>query len=235
MAKGLVLVNGKAAKASDEVSESDRIEVLAEETEFVSEGGQKLHKALREFGVAVRGMIFADLGASTGGFTDCLLQNGAARVYAVDVGESQLAPHLAQDGRVIVMDRTNARHLRAEDFPEPIEGISIDVSFISLTHILPAAARILAEGGLVFALIKPQFECGGHGLDKHGIVKDAARRREIVESIARFACSVGFCPIALTNAPVRPHKNIEYVLLLRKGDASGADCAALARKADTLT
>ena len=147
--KGLVTLNGRTAKASDEVAEGDRVEVRAEEVGFASEGGQKLYKALRAFGASVGGQVFADLGASTGGFTDCLLQNGAARVYAVDVGESQLAPHLARDTRVVVMDRTNARYLGSEQFPEPIDGVTVDVSFISLTLILPAVARILREGGLV--------------------------------------------------------------------------------------
>lgn len=235
LAKGLVTRNGKVAKASDEVAEGDIVEVRTEETAFVSEGGQKLHKALECFGADVAGKIFADLGASTGGFTDCLLQRGAARVYAVDVGESQLEARLAGDARVVVMDRTNARYLDAGAFPEPIDGVTADVSFISLTLILPAVARILRSGGRAFVLIKPQFECGGRGLDKHGILKDAVKRREIVESVARFACSVGLCPLDLTNAPVYARKNIEYILYLQKREYALADCAALARKADELT
>ena len=236
LAKGLVTRNGKVAKASDEVAEGDVVEVRAEgQAAFVSEGGQKLHKALECFGADVAGQVFADLGASTGGFTDCLLQRGAARVYAVDVGESQLEARLAGDARVVVMDRTNARYLDAGAFPEPIDGVTADVSFISLTLILPAVARILRSGGHAFALIKPQFECSGRGLDKHGILKDAAKRREIVESVARFACSVGLCPLDLTNAPVYARKNIEYSLYLQKREYALADCAALARKADELT
>ena len=235
LSKGLVILNGKVAKASDDVSDGDAVEVRAEEVGFVSEGGQKLYKALQAFGASIQGKVFVDVGASTGGFTDCLLQKGAARVYAVDVGESQLAKHLAEDSRVFVMDRTNARYLRAEDFPESIDGATVDVSFISLTYILPAVARILPEGGCVFALIKPQFECGGKGLDKHGILKDAVKRREIVEEIARFACSVGLYPLRLTNAPLRPRKNVEYILYLQKGGSISVDCTALARQADNLT
>lgn len=235
LSKGLVMLNGKAAKASDNVSDGDSVEVRAEEIVFVSEGGQKLYKALQTFGISVRGKVFVDIGASTGGFTDCLLQNGAARIYSVDVGESQLSKYLAEDSRIFVMDRTNARYLRAEDFSESIDGVTIDVSFISLTYILPAVARILRDGGCVFALIKPQFECGGKGLDKHGILKDAVKRREIVERIARFACSVGLYPLRLTNAPLRPRKNIEYILYLQKGGSISADCTALARQADNLT
>ena len=233
--KGLVTLNGRTAKASDEVAEGDRVEVRAEEVGFASEGGQKLYKALRAFGASVGGQVFADLGASTGGFTDCLLQNGAARVYAVDVGESQLAPHLARDTRVVVMDRTNARYLGAEQFPEPIDGVTVDVSFISLTLILPAVARILREGGHAFVLIKPQFECGGRGLNKHGILKDAAARRAIAEEIARFACSLGLRPLRLTNAPLRARKNVEYILYLQKREDASIDCAAFARQADELT
>ena len=235
LAKGLVTRNGNTAKASDEVAEGDVVEVRAEREAFVSEGGQKLHKALECFGADVAGQVFADLGASTGGFTDCLLQRGAARVYAVDVGESQLETRLAGDARVVVMDRTNARYLDAAAFPEPIDGVTVDVSFISLTLILPAVARILRDGGSAFALIKPQFECGGRGLDKHGILKDADRRREIVESVARFACSVGLCPLGLTNAPVYARKNIEYILYLQKREDAWADCAALAQRAEDLT
>ena len=211
------------------------MEVRAEEVGFASEGGQKLYKALRAFGASVGGQVFADLGASTGGFTDCLLQNGAARVYAVDVGDSQLAPHLARDTRVVVMDRTNARYLGSEQFPEPIDGVAVDVSFISLTLILPAVARILREGGHAFVLIKPQFECGGRGLNKHGILKDAAARRAIVEEIARFACSLGLRPLQLTNAPPRARKNVEYILYLQKREDASIDCAAFARQADELT
>ena len=176
------------------------------------------------------------LGASTGGFTDCLLQRGAARVYAVDVGESQ--PGGAPCGRRARRrhgPHERARYLDENAFPEPIDGVTVDVSFISLTLILPAIARILRSGGHAFALIKPQFECSGRGLDKHGILKDAAKRREIVESVARFACSVGLCPLDLTNAPVYARKNIEYILYLQKREYALADCAALARKADELT
>lgn len=231
IAQGLVLLNGRPGRAADEVREGDSVTVSEGESSFVSEGGKKLAKALGDFSADVRGQVFADLGASTGGFTDCLLQAGAARVYAVDVGESQLAASLSEDERVVVMDRTNARYLTDNDFPEPIDGVVADLSFISLTLVLPAVAGILRENGRAFVLIKPQFECGGRGLDKHGILKDAARRRAVAEQICRFACGVGLRPCALTCAPIVPRKNIEYVLLLQKQDPSGADCAAIAGSA----
>lgn len=231
LAEGRVFLNGKEGKAADEVKEGDAVEVLPKERAFVSEGGKKLDKALRDFSADVRGQVFCDLGASTGGFTDCLLQAGAARVYAVDVGKSQLAPSLAADARVRVMDGVNARYLRAEDFPEPVDGVTADLSFISLRLVLPAVAAILRRGGSAFVLIKPQFECGGRGLDKHGIYKDAAGRRAIAEELCRFACGLGLRPRALTAAPVLPRKNIEYVLWLTKEDADGADCAAIAASA----
>ena len=233
--QGLVLRDGKVLSPDSEVSEGDAFEFLSPEEQFVSNGGYKLARGLDVFGVDVSGKTYCDLGASTGGFTDCLLQNGAARVYAVDVGESQLAPHLARDTRVVVMDRTNARYLGAEQFAEPIDGVTVDVSFISLTLILPAVARILREGGHAFVLIKPQFECGGRGLNKHGILKDAAARRAIVEEIARFACSLGLRPLQLTNAPLRARKNVEYILYLQKREDASIDCAAFARQADELT
>ena len=196
---------------------------------FVSEGGFKLQKALDEFGVDVSGKVFADLGASTGGFTDCLLQAGAARVYAVDVGESQLDASLAADGRVVVMDRCNARDLTASDFPEPIAGVTVDVSFISLTLVLPAVAAILAEDGVLFALIKPQFEVGRQGLGKHGIVRDARLRENAVRSVCSFAEGIGLHLAALTCAPVRPQKNVEYVALFAR-NVSGADVGACLRR-----
>lgn len=217
IAAGLVKVNGRTARASDNADETDLIEIEERETEFVSEGGYKLEKALLDFGEEVKGCVFADLGASTGGFTECLLRHGAARVYAVDVGESQLDQILSGDARVVVMDKTNARYLTKSDFPEKLDGISIDVSFISLTNILPAAASLLEEGGRVFALIKPQFECGAGALDKHGIVKDAERRKDAIRKIVVSAADCGLYPVKITSAPVRERKNTEYIICLKKG------------------
>lgn len=233
LAKGLVTVNGKPGKASDEVSDSDDICVREEEIGFVSEGGYKLHRALTYFGDSAEGMIFADIGASTGGFTDCLLQAGAKRVYAIDVGKSQLAPRLAADGRVVVMDGVNARYLTREDFPEQIDGIVADVSFISLTLIIPAAAKILSDCKTAYFLIKPQFECGGSGLDKHGVVKDERVRLAAVQKISLCAQSEGFALLGIVNAPLRKGKNVEYILKLRKG-GGGKTAEEIGREAAHL-
>ena len=228
--KGLVFVNGKPGKASDEVKPQDRIEVIGGGRTFVSEGGFKLQKALDAFGVSVSGKTFADLGASTGGFTDCLLQAGAKRVYAVDVGESQLDPAVSADERVVVRDRCNARYLSAADFPEPVEGVTIDVSFISLTLVLPAVAAILQEQGVLLALIKPQFEVGPRGLNKHGIVTDAALRDGAVLSVCASAERDGLFLKALTCAPVRAQKNIEYVALFMRSVPPSVDAKECLRR-----
>ena len=220
IAEGRVLRNGKVASPADEVREGDCVEVQRAEISFVSEGGFKLYKALSDFGESVRGGVFIDIGASTGGFTDCLLQSGADRVYAVDVGESQLDARLARDARVTVMDHVNARYLRREDFPEQPDGAVIDVSFISLALILPAAAELIGKQGRVFALIKPQFECGAKALDKHGIVKEQGDRLRAVFAVRDAALTSGLVLAKLTNAPLKPRKNVEYIaLFVREGVA----------------
>ena len=233
--KGLVSINGRPAKASCEVSEADVIIVREEQVSFVSEGGYKLFKALQDFSVSVKGEVFADLGASTGGFTDCLLQAGVGRVYAVDVGESLLAPQIQGDPRVIVKDRVNARYLNADDFPERLDGITVDLSFISLSHILPVLPKLLSEGGRAFVLIKPQFECGKQGLNKHGIVKDEKIRRKVIEKIYAIAESQGLYSQDITNAPLQAHKNIEYILLLNKRRENGKSLEQILRKAERIT
>lgn len=226
--KGRVLVNGKAGRAAQEVSEADRIEILEEPITFVSEGGFKLYKALQDFSESVQGLTCIDLGASTGGFTDCLLKNGAGRVYAVDVGGSQLNASLSKDPRVCVMDRRNARYLSKEDFPEQADAVTADLSFISLEYILPVIADLLEKDGKAYVLIKPQFECGGKGQDKHGIVKDKKLHETIVVRVCETAEKLGLAPQKLTNAPLRERKNTEYVLLLKKGGRS-TDIAKLLR------
>lgn len=215
--KGRVLVNGKAARASQEVTDVDLIEILDEPIGFVSEGGFKLYKALQDFSESVQGLTCIDLGASTGGFTDCLLKNGAKCVYAVDVGESQLDASLVSDPRVHVMDRINARYLSKEDFPEQADVVTVDLSFISLEYILPVIADLLGKDGIAYVLIKPQFECGGKGQDKHGIVKDKKLHEAIVVKVCGLAERLGLAPQKLTNAPLRERKNTEYVVLLKKG------------------
>lgn len=213
--RGLVLRDGKPLSPDDEVSEGEAFSFLSE-LKYVSGGGYKLERGLDRFSLSVEGMTFADLGASTGGFTDCLLQRGAEKVYCVDVGKSQLFPALASDKRVVVMDGTNARYLDRESFPEPIDGVVSDLSFISLRLVLPAIAQILSDGGKALVLFKPQFECGGKGLGKSGVLP--ARYHEgLLADFYDFSKTLDLAPIALVNAPIRPRKNIEYVLYLLKG------------------
>ncbi len=215
---GRVMLNGKLAAASDEVREGDLVVVEDTEVSFVSEGGFKLYKALRDFGESVGRGVFADIGASTGGFTDCLLQGGAKRVYAIDVGESQLDEKLRKDPRVCVMDKCNARYLKREDLAEKIDGVAIDVSFISLKLLFEAVSGILPEHGRLFALIKPQFECGPKALDKHGVVKSSRDRSNAVISVCNEAAKYGLYVKNLTCAPLKPRKNIEYMALFTKND-----------------
>ncbi len=185
---------------------------------YVSRGGHKLEGALDSFGVKVDGKICADLGASTGGFTDCLLQRGASRVYAIDVGYGQLAWKLRQDPRVIVMDRTNIRHL--ESLPQPVDLLTIDTSFISLTLILPAAKRILSPGGEAIALIKPQFEAGRDQVGKGGIVRDPAVHRLVLEKIASYSIAENWSVCGLARSPIQGQDgNTEFFIWLMNGKA----------------
>ena len=211
--KGLVLVNGKKIRTKDEVAETDCVEILQAEEQFVSNGGYKLQRAIKSFSYDCTGKVFTDLGASTGGFTDCLLQNGAEKVYAVDVGESLLHESLYNDLRVVRMENTNARYLTNEDFPEKIDGVVADVSFISLRLIFPTIAKILNGKGDVFALIKPQFECEKKNIGKSGIVHTFAHA-DIVEKVCGYAQENDLYPRAIVNAPIRKGKNVEYVVWL---------------------
>jgi len=217
--KRLVKVNGKFIKPSDDVKETDETEFLSAEEYFVSNGGYKLSKAFKDFSFSPRGMAFVDIGASTGGFTDCLLQNGARKVYCVDVGESLLSDKLKGREDVIIIENCNARYLDGSYFSEEISGVTIDVSFISLKLVLPAARDILSNDGVIFALIKPQFECGNINIGKSGIVKKSAHAK-IISSICRFSSENGLYPVNITNAPVREKKNIEYVIMLKKSESA---------------
>lgn len=191
---------------------------------FVSRGGLKLDHALAEFGIDVAGVTAADLGASTGGFTDCLLQRGAAKVYAIDVGYGQLDYRLRYDPRVVVMERVNARHLEA--LPEPVQFVCIDVSFISLRLILPVARRLLGDGGTCVALVKPQFEAGRESVGKGGVVRHASVRRRVVEEVMASARASGFGVRGLVRSPITgPAGNVEYLIWLEVG---GEDTAATA-------
>lgn len=216
LVKGLVSVNGKIVSASYEVKDGDDITVTENEENFVSAGGFKLQKAIKDFSFNASGKIFADIGASTGGFCDCLLQNGAKKVYCIDVGESQLDKSLL-DKNVVVIDNFNARNLNAALFKEELDGITVDVSFISLTYILGAVAEVLSSGKCVLALIKPQFECESKNVGKNGIVRNKDMHAKIISKIYDFALSVGLAPQKITNAPIIKGKNLEYVMLLRKG------------------
>lgn len=213
--RGWVLVNGKTIRPKDEISDSDVITFAETGDKFVSMGGYKLARAIAAFQVDVAGKTWVDFGASTGGFTDCLLQNGAKRVYAVDVGESLLDERLQADGRVVVMDDTNARYLTKGAFDEPIHGVVADVSFISLRLIFPVVAEVLDDCGCALTLIKPQFECDSKTIGKSGIVRPSLHR-EIVEKVLTYAETVGLFAVDIVNAPVRKGKNVEYVVYLSK-------------------
>lgn len=215
ISRNLVLVNGKSAQPSYDIKDSDDIKILVAEENYVSVGGFKLSKALKDFSYSVEGKIFADVGASTGGFTDCLLQHGATKVYCIDIGESQLHPNLLRSN-VVVIDNYNARNLSAELFSEKLDGVVIDVSFISLTYILEAVSGVLDDGAHVIALIKPQFECESRKVGKNGIVRDSEAHRRILEKVLSFAENCNLIPQKLTNAPIVSGKNLEYVVLLEK-------------------
>lgn len=183
---------------------------------YVSRGGLKLEKAMKEFGVDVEGKICMDIGASTGGFTDCMLQNGAVKVYAVDVGHGQLAWKLRQDERVFCMEKTNIRYVTPEDIEDVLDFASIDVSFISLTKVLLPAKRLLSSMGQIVCLIKPQFEAGREKVGKKGVVRDKKVHLEVIEMIIDYAVSIGFEVLNLEFSPIKgPEGNIEYLLHLQ--------------------
>ncbi|MCS7246086.1 MAG: TlyA family RNA methyltransferase [Thermomicrobium sp.] len=199
---------------------------LTREPRYVSRGGEKLEFALRVFGLDVTDLVCADFGASTGGFTDALLQHGARRVYAIDVGYGQLHYRLRSDPRVIVMERTNVRTL--ERLPEPIDLVTIDVSFISLRLVLPAAHRVLRPHGHVVALVKPQFEAGRGRVGKGGIVRDPAVHRQVLEQVIAGALDLGFGVEGLVRSPITGAEgNVEFLLLLRRDASTTQDVAAL--------
>ena len=214
-----VSVDGQIVdKAGAQVKPEANLQVTGQDLPFVSRGGLKLTKAVQSFGLDFSGLVVADIGASTGGFTDCALQNGAAKVYAVDVGYGQLAWKLRSDSRVVCLERTNARYLTHEQVPEEPDFASVDVSFISLGLILPAVAGVLREGGQTVSLIKPQFEAGREKVGKNGVVRDPAVHREVLERFLSHARGSGFAVRDLSFSPVRgPEGNIEYLGWLEKG------------------
>lgn len=203
-------------KPGEKISDDAELRIKGKQLPYVSRGGLKLEKAIKEFNFNVKDKVMLDIGASTGGFTDCALQNGASYVYALDVGTNQLAWKLRDDDRVHVMEQTNFRYSQKEDFEKPIEVVSIDVSFISLTLILPVLANIISNNGEVCALIKPQFEAGKDKVGKGGIVRDKKVHLEVLEKIYYFVDSLGFSVKNLTYSPITGgNGNIEYLMILR--------------------
>lgn len=225
--EGKVYVNNqKADKAGAQVSEKDTVEVRGDAMPYVSRGGLKLEKAMALWPITMQGKTAMDIGASTGGFTDCMLQNGAERVFSVDVGYGQLAWKLRTDARVTNMERTNIRFVTREAIGCALDFASIDVSFISLRLVLPVAHTLLRDGGEVVALIKPQFEAGREKVGKKGVVRDPAVHREVLETVTAFAQSAGFAILGLTFSPIRgPEGNIEYLAYLKKEAAEPRDMA----------
>lgn len=213
---GLVLVNGqKIDKPGTMVKEDAVIRVLGDSIGYVSRGGLKLAKAIKEFKLDLTDLVVADIGASTGGFTDCSLKNGAKKVFAIDVGYGQLAWSLRTDERVVNMERTNIRYVTPEDIGEPINFASIDVAFISLDKVLPVAKTLLSDDGKIVALIKPQFEAGKDKVGKKGVVREASVHEEVIKKIVDLSTQLEFVPRELTYSPVKgPEGNIEYLILL---------------------
>ena len=215
---GVVYVNNqKADKPGMNISDKDHIEVRANPLQYVSRGGLKLEKAMKAFDLSLQNKVCADIGASTGGFTDCMLQNGAEQVYAVDVGYGQLAWKLRTDPRVVNLERTNFRHVTKEQIDIPLDFASVDVSFISLTLILPVLMDLMRENGEAVCLIKPQFEAGKNKVGKKGVVRDPAIHLEVLQKITSFALELKFSVLHLTYSPIKgPEGNIEYLCHLRK-------------------
>ena len=218
---GIVYVDGqKEDKAGQTFADTANIEVRGSTLKYVSRGGLKLEKAMECFDVSVKDKVCMDIGASSGGFTDCMLQNGAKKVYAVDVGHGQLAWKLRNDTRVVVMEKTNIRYVKPEDIGESIDFASIDVSFISLSKVLPAAYNLLGECGEIVALIKPQFEAGREKVGKKGVVREKATHIEVIQNCFAYAKENGFFVRELEFSPVKgPEGNIEYLYhLVKSGD-----------------
>lgn len=215
---GLVYVNNqKVDKAGFELKEGDVLEVRGKALQYVSRGGLKLEKAMQEFPITLENTICMDVGASTGGFTDCMLQNGAKKVYSIDVGYGQLAWKLRTDERVVNLERTNFRYVTREQVPDEIDFASVDVSFISLSHILPVLNTLLAQNASAVCLIKPQFEAGKEKVGKKGVVRDLSVHLEVVEKVINLAVENGFSVMGLQFSPIKgPEGNIEYLIYLNK-------------------
>ena len=227
---GNVFVDGQREdKAGTTFDESKiRIEVKGNPLPYVSRGGLKLERALLQFPLTLTDYVCMDIGASTGGFTDCMLQNGAAKVYAIDVGHGQLAWKLRNDARVVCMEKTNFRYVTDKEIPEKVDFASVDVSFISLTKILIPARNLLRESGCMVCLIKPQFEAGREKVGKKGVVRDPKVHAEVVHKVIDYADMIGFAVKGLTYSPVKgPEGNIEYLLWIEKGVSIAEEVTAM--------
>lgn len=210
--------NQREDKAGTSVSTEAKIEVRGNTLKYVSRGGLKLEKAMTHFGLDMEGKVCMDIGASTGGFTDCMLQNGAKKVFAVDVGYGQFAWKLRTDERVVCMEKTNIRYVTPEDIGEELDFASVDVSFISLSKVLPPARELLKEGAEMVCLIKPQFEAGREKVGKKGVVRDPKVHLEVIEKVLDTAMELGFSILHLEYSPIKgPEGNIEYLVHIRKG------------------
>ena len=227
---GKVFVNGQREDKAGSTFDPEKItiEVKGSTLRYVSRGGLKLEKALNEFPLTVEGKICMDIGASTGGFTDCMLQNGAKKVYSVDVGHGQLDWKLRNDERVVCMEKTNFRYMQPQDIDDVLDFASVDVSFISLTKILLPARRLLSEKGEMVCLIKPQFEAGRDKVGKKGVVREKKVHEEVIRKILVFARQVGFHVLDLAFSPIKgPEGNIEYLIYIRKNTDMDGEVADL--------
>lgn len=218
---GNVYVDGqKEDKAGTKVAVTAKLEVKGNQMKYVSRGGYKLEKAMDVFGIRLNGKICLDIGASTGGFTDCMLQNGASKVYAIDVGYGQFAWKLRNDERVVCLEKTNVRYVTHEQVPDEGDFASIDVSFISLTKVLPAVLGVLGEKGQLVCLIKPQFEAGREKVGKKGVVRDSSAHREVIEMIVEYVRTQSLGILGLDFSPIKgPEGNIEYLIYLDKSQS----------------
>ncbi len=225
MAGEVYVENQKSDKPGTMYKEDVRIEVKAPAIAYVSRGGLKLEKAIKVFNIDLNGKITMDIGASTGGFTDCMLQNGAEKVYAVDVGYGQLDWKLRNDSRVVNLERTNIRYLDENLVPDKLDFFSVDVSFISLKLVLPVARKFMAENATAVCLIKPQFEAGRGNVGKNGVVRDEKVHESVVSEICDFVMEAGFNILGLDFSPVKgPKGNIEYLIYLEKSDCGENRC-----------
>ena len=215
---GVVFVNNqKRDKPGMMIKDTDVVEVRGKDLKYVSRGGLKLEKAIELYGIDLTGKVCMDIGASTGGFTDCMLQNNAAKVYAVDVGYGQLAWKLRNDERVVNMEKTNIRNVTSDMLAENIDFFSVDVSFISLKHVFPVAAELCTEEGQGICLVKPQFEAGKEKVGKKGVVRDDAVRKEVIENVIGYAENSGFSVDRLTFSPIKgPEGNVEFLILVSR-------------------